>query len=104
VTHQKHSKKGLTGGTVEDLGLHENDGVAVTDGGQEKTLGLDGAAGDNDLETRGVGEMGLGVLRVIVTSVSDSSTGCANAQSSNVELSSRSVTVLGSFVHQLVWL
>lgn len=92
-----------TSGTVENLGLHEDDGVTVTDGGQEKTLGLDRAARDNDLETRGVSEVSLGVLRVVVTSVSDSSTGCANAETSNVELSSRSVTVLGSLVHQLLY-
>lgn len=49
-----------------------------------------------------MGKVSLRVLRVVVTSVTDSTAGGTNAQASNVELASGTVTVLGSLVDELL--
>ena len=55
----------LDGLSVEDLGLEEDARIGITDTGQEKSLGLDGTARDDDLDTGRVGKEGLNALGVI---------------------------------------
>lgn len=91
-----------TGSTVKNLGLHEDDGVTVTDRSQKKTLGLNRGTGDNNLQTGSVGKVGLGMLGMVMSTMSDSAARGTYTQSSDVELSSGTVAVLGSFVDELI--
>ena len=58
--------------------------------------------GHNYFKSRGVAEVSLGRLGVVVTSVTHRSTGSADGQATTVELVSRSVTELGRLVDQLI--
>ena len=57
---------------------------------------------NDNFESRRVGEIGLGRLRMIQSSVTNSTPRCSKCQLSTLELAPRSISILGSLVYDLV--
>ena len=88
--------------SVKSFWLQEDHGVLVPNTGQKQTLSLLTVPRDDHLKPRGVREVGLRTLGVIVASMANSTARGPDSQTSAIPLISASVPVLGCLVDNLI--
>ena len=88
--------------TIQPLGLEENDRIGVANARQQKSLGIERCRRNNDLQTRRMAEVGLGRLRVIMTSMTNSSIRRTDRQTSHIEHTSTTITIFSGLIHDLI--
>ncbi len=86
---------------VDTFRLEEHHGVFVMDRGEEETLRVGGGGRDHDLQARRVGEVGLGALGVVETSLDPAAIRGPNDDMAGV-LATGSVPELCELAHDLV--